>query len=599
MPRPMPVTDDLVRYRHIARLGVGGMATVTLAEDTMLGRRVALKRLHAGGDAQAIPRLRREALVGASLSHPNLVSIYDVEEGDGRDLVIVMEYVAGETLREAIAASAGGLEPAYALEVLGGVAAALDAIHVRGIVHRDVKPANILLGRDGAVKLADLGIAMAADRTQITSPGVILGTYSYMAPEQLEGDTATPAADVYALAAVAFEMLSGQKARPQPNPVAVAHAIATRPPPDLCAASPGASPAVAAVLARGMAADPARRPRSAGELVDRLRAALAPGGATQPPATPADVVPGGADPAPGSDAGDPSQPASRPPSPAQPTPSPPPVPRPSAPDAAGGLGLAAMPGDFEPEPEPELDRAEMSVAPDPEPAVAVPVAPPPRPVPRAPATARAPAGPARAPQPTVGRRTETASPRAPRGRSRLILAGLGACGLVALALALAQSGGTGGGKPAPSAAATGRTPAKPAVAAAGRSGGAGAAASATAGPAATGATPAPQSPAGAVETFYGYAARHEYAAAWALADPAFRAQLTGYDAFVGQQSHVVRITFDRVATTSQGSAAATVAIQTISVTDSGTHHCQGPVELVRSAGGGWLLHQISINCVPA
>ncbi|MGI8803831.1 MAG: serine/threonine-protein kinase, partial [Solirubrobacteraceae bacterium] len=258
----MAVADDLARYRIIERIGVGGMATVMLAQDTMLRRRVALKRVHAGGDARAISRLRREALVGASLSHPNLVSIYDVETGEDGDLVIVMEYVPGETLRQVID-GAGGLPEAYALEVLDGVAAALDAIHARGIVHRDVKPANILLGLEGAVKLADLGIAVAADRTQITQAGEILGTYSYMAPEQLNGAAATPAVDVYALAAVAFEMLSGEKAWPQDNPLALAHAIATGPPPDLRALVPGSSPTVAAVLRRGVAADPGRRPASA------------------------------------------------------------------------------------------------------------------------------------------------------------------------------------------------------------------------------------------------------------------------------------------------------------------------------------------------
>ncbi|HEU0318623.1 MAG TPA: serine/threonine-protein kinase, partial [Solirubrobacteraceae bacterium] len=286
----MAVTDDVTRYRDIERLGVGGMATVTLAEDTMLRRRVALKRVHTSGDIKATSRLRREALVGASLSHPNLVAIYDVEIGADGDLVIVMEYVAGETLRDAIDRS-GGLPPAFALEVLDGVAAALDAIHAREIVHRDVKPANILLGREGAVKLADLGIAVAADRTQITAVGVILGTFSYMAPEQLEGSPAAPAIDVYALAAVAFEMLSGQKARPEANPVALAHAISTRPPPDLCALVEHVPRAAGQVLARGMDADPARRPSSAGELVARLRAALGPPAETAPAPAPAPAPP--------------------------------------------------------------------------------------------------------------------------------------------------------------------------------------------------------------------------------------------------------------------------------------------------------------------
>jgi serine/threonine-protein kinase len=263
------------RYRVGSTLGAGGMGQVVLAEDVVLGRPVALKRMHASTARQSAARFRREARVGASLSHPNLVSIYDiVDEGD--DLVIVMEYVDGETLREAL--RRGGLPADRAVAVLRAVAAGLDQAHAHGVVHRDVKPANILLGLDGTVKLADLGVAAAVDRTQITTSGALLGTIPYMAPEQLEGSEARPAADVYALAAVAFETLSGRRARPEDNPLAVAHAVANRPPPDLRDAWPAAPPEVAAVLQRGMARDPGQRPRSAGELVARLAEALAPAG---------------------------------------------------------------------------------------------------------------------------------------------------------------------------------------------------------------------------------------------------------------------------------------------------------------------------------
>jgi eukaryotic-like serine/threonine-protein kinase len=276
----MPGTEQAARYREIRRLGAGGMAKVTLAEDTVLGRQVALKRVYASSDSQGILRLKREALVGASLNHPNLVFVYDAHLQDDGDVVIVMEYVEGETLAEVIS-SRGALPPDEAMRVLRGIAAALDAIHGQGIIHRDVKPANVLLGRDGAVKLADLGVADVADRTRITSSGAVVGSFSYMAAEQLEGAPPSPAMDVYALAAVAFEMLAGGKARPESNPLALAHAISTQPPPDLRKAWPAAPAGAAAVLQRGMSADPAMRPGSAGELVRRLESAFAPEHATE------------------------------------------------------------------------------------------------------------------------------------------------------------------------------------------------------------------------------------------------------------------------------------------------------------------------------
>src|SRR5581483_3232357 len=269
----MVTTGQDARYQVLRPLGSGGMAQVTLAEDTLLGRRVALKRLRLASDPAGLKRLRREALVGASLNHPNLIPVYDVwEEPDG-DLCIVMEYIAGNTLADLIRDS-GPVPPTKALTILAGVAAGLDAVHQGGIVHRDVKPANILLGVDGQIKLADLGIAAVDDFTKITTADKVVGSFSYMAPEQLEGGQPQPAIDIYALAAVAFETLCGKKARPEPNPVALAHAIATRPPPNLRECLPDAPGAAAAVLERGMAADPSGRPRTAGELIGRLRAAF-------------------------------------------------------------------------------------------------------------------------------------------------------------------------------------------------------------------------------------------------------------------------------------------------------------------------------------
>jgi eukaryotic-like serine/threonine-protein kinase len=187
------------------------MATVTLAEDTVLGRPVALKRVHSGGDSLGMLRLKREAMVGASLNHPNLVFVYDARLQDDGDVMIVMEYAEGGTLADLIS-SRGALAPSEAIQLLGEIAAALDAIHDQGIVHRDVKPANVLLGRDGTVKLADLGVADVADRTRITTAGSLVGSFSYMPAEQLDGAPPSPAMDVYALAAVAYEMLTGENA---------------------------------------------------------------------------------------------------------------------------------------------------------------------------------------------------------------------------------------------------------------------------------------------------------------------------------------------------------------------------------------------------
>ena len=259
------------RYEVIARLGSGGMATVFLAEDEVLGRKVAVKRLR--GDSEAdVARFRREARLGATMSHPNLVTIFDTIAGD-EGVLIVMEYVPGETLARAL--DRGALEPDRAIEVLRAVAAALDHAHAQGVVHRDVKPANVLLGEDGAVKLADLGIATAAQATRITTSNDIVGTLAYVAPERL--DTASPGgpeADVYGLAVLAYEALGGEDLNRGSTPAEVVHRASTAPPPDLRDVWPGAPPAAVDVLKQALHRDPAARPSSAGVFVDRLEQAL-------------------------------------------------------------------------------------------------------------------------------------------------------------------------------------------------------------------------------------------------------------------------------------------------------------------------------------
>jgi eukaryotic-like serine/threonine-protein kinase len=260
------------RYRVLGPLGSGGMATVLLCEDERLGRRVAIKRLHAHSPDDIARRFTREARVGASLNHPNLVSVYDTVTDD-ESVLIVMELVDGETLRDAL--RRGPLPTQQALAILRDVATALDHAHSHGVTHRDVKPANVLLRPDGVAKLADMGIAVAADSTRITHSGTVLGSAPYMSHEQLEGQKAGPPADVYSLAVVAFEALTGRKARDGSTPLEIARQVANQPPPDLTEALPGAPKAAAAALKRAMDRDPDKRQLSAGRLMDDLEGAFA------------------------------------------------------------------------------------------------------------------------------------------------------------------------------------------------------------------------------------------------------------------------------------------------------------------------------------
>src|SRR3954465_15839944 len=272
---PVGTTDDLAagRYRMLRRLGAGGMAAVFLARDTRLERDVAIKRLHADSPEEVGRRFQREAKVGASLNHPSIVAVYDTVTDD-EGVLIVMEYVAGHTLRDEIAR--GPMEPGRALGILGAIASALDHAHDAGVVHRDVKPANVLIDdARGAVKLADLGIATAAERTRITKSGNVLGTAAYMAPERLDGLAGGPAVDIYALAAMAFEMLSGRKAIDGSTPLEIARRVATMPPADLRDAVPDAPEKAAECLRRGLAKEPRERPDSAGALVRELADAYA------------------------------------------------------------------------------------------------------------------------------------------------------------------------------------------------------------------------------------------------------------------------------------------------------------------------------------
>jgi serine/threonine protein kinase len=278
------------RYRVRGRLGVGGMATVFLAEDCVLGRDVAIKRLHSTGSDADERRFRREARIGASLMHPNLVTVFDtldVPEG----LLIVMEHVRGEPLSAWI--EGGALDPSSVIEILRPVASALDFAHTHGVVHRDVKPANILIGSAGNVKLVDLGTATAEHLTRITAERELVGTLSYIAPERLAAESmGEPAADIYSVAVVAFEAMAGCTPHRAKTPAELL-TQASEGRPRLLEKWPEAPPRVAAVLAQGMDPDPGMRQSSAGALVRDLEAACAASAAREQPemAEPAEAIP--------------------------------------------------------------------------------------------------------------------------------------------------------------------------------------------------------------------------------------------------------------------------------------------------------------------
>ena len=203
----------LGRFRIDGTLGRGGMAVVYLAHDTELGRPVAIKFLadHVAGDDGFRARFAREGRIAARLSHPNIVQVFDVGQEAGRPF-IVMEYVAGESLGETLRREQR-LAPQRVLEIGQQTCSGLGCAHAAGLVHRDVKPQNLILGRDGALRLSDFGIAVAHEGTQLTLVGTVLGTAGYLAPEQARGEQVTAAADLYALGAVLYELLAGEPTR--------------------------------------------------------------------------------------------------------------------------------------------------------------------------------------------------------------------------------------------------------------------------------------------------------------------------------------------------------------------------------------------------
>jgi serine/threonine-protein kinase len=286
------------RYRVLHHVATGGMAAVYAAADEVLGREVAIKVLSPamGADDAARERFTREARAAARVGdHPNVVTIYDIGETDGDppSAFIVMELLTGGTIHDRLR-SGDPIPHGLALRWLEQTAKALDAAHAEGMVHRDVKPANLLLDSSGTLKVADFGIATLATDSPLTQTGQVVGTAAYFSPEQAMGKPATAASDRYALAVLAYELLTGQRPFPPGPPAAQALARVDSDPPAATSVAPGLPNEVDVVLARGMARDPGDRPVTAAALVSDLHDALGPtastGSATPVPLPETEVV---------------------------------------------------------------------------------------------------------------------------------------------------------------------------------------------------------------------------------------------------------------------------------------------------------------------
>jgi serine/threonine protein kinase len=272
-------TDQLFADRYLLerRLGVGGMATVQLAMDTRLERYVAVKLLaeHLAEDASFVSRFRREALSAARLVHPNIVQVFDFgSDGASGRQFIVMEFVDGHSCAE-ILRERGHLPPGEAVDILAQACRGLDYAHRNGVVHRDVKPGNLLRTTDGGmVKLADFGIAKAAEQSDITKVGSVLGTAAYLSPEQARGEPAGPASDLYALGVVAYQLMAGRLPYDAASLTDLARLQASSPPPRLDDLDPDVPPALAAAVLRALSGDPDARYADAAAMEDALRDGL-------------------------------------------------------------------------------------------------------------------------------------------------------------------------------------------------------------------------------------------------------------------------------------------------------------------------------------
>ena len=291
------------RYEVKELLGSGGMGEVYLARDEVLNREVALKALHRqyANDEGFVERFKREAQSAGALSHPNIVSVYDRGRSEDGSYYMAMEYVPGGTLKDRILKDAPMPVPEVA-GIVSQVAGALGAAHEKGVIHRDIKPQNVLLTDAGLVKVVDFGIARAASATVATRTSLVLGTVSYMSPEQAMGEQVGPASDLYSLGIVVYEMLTGELPFSAETPVAVAMKHVNEPPPSPKETRPDVPEGVDAVVVKLLSKDPDDRYSSAAELAEdlaRVRDGLLPLAAGQKDAAPTNVLfppmPGGPD----------------------------------------------------------------------------------------------------------------------------------------------------------------------------------------------------------------------------------------------------------------------------------------------------------------
>ena len=278
------------RYQLNSLLGVGGMANVYLAQDRVLQRQVAVKVLSLpyAQDPAFVERFRREARTAARLSHPNIVAVFD-SGSDADQSYLVMEYVPGQSLAELLARQ-GRLAPRRAAELAMEVCAALAAAHTQGLVHRDIKPGNVLLGHDGRVKVTDFGIAKAvAAATTLTGVGVVLGTAAYLSPEQAQGGPVDARSDLYGLGCVLYELLTGTppfgSGADSPQ-VAIATRHLSEPPEPPSWRNPQVDPGLDAVVLTALAKQPDQRFQSAIELQDALGRVLVGDAVAAGPGTP-------------------------------------------------------------------------------------------------------------------------------------------------------------------------------------------------------------------------------------------------------------------------------------------------------------------------